>query len=334
MSKGNLFLGQGRGKLGDIVLYRLAGQQVARSRNRHPKNPRTPWQLVQRVLMKSASLGYSMVQDIANHAFQGLAEGTPNQSRFAFINVAKGRKIFAKDMKDNEWSSPVLSMAYNFARKADTLAPFFPFQISEGTLPPVPVRWGADLSSFSFVIDSNLGSATPTYQDIVDALGLQQGDQLTFCCCSIDDTAYDYFMTNFVYGRVILEPSDGDMSSPFISNGAVNKPNPRNEGNITLSIDQTAQGAATPGYYLAFIAGTMVNAAQSVNSVCAGAVIASRLTGGVWQRSSQSLVLRPVGLSEPGNLNNEHENGYMGEALESFMTNTNSSLYLNQAENF
>lgn len=48
MSKGNVVLGFGRGSIGDMVLTRLKGQQVAKARNRHPNNPRTAPQMTQR----------------------------------------------------------------------------------------------------------------------------------------------------------------------------------------------------------------------------------------------------------------------------------------------
>lgn len=39
MAKGNPLMSQMRGKVGDLVMTRLAGEQITRSRNRHPKNP-------------------------------------------------------------------------------------------------------------------------------------------------------------------------------------------------------------------------------------------------------------------------------------------------------
>ena len=47
MSKGNLFLGFGRGKVGVVVFSRLNGEQVTRARNRSPRKPKYPLQLLQ-----------------------------------------------------------------------------------------------------------------------------------------------------------------------------------------------------------------------------------------------------------------------------------------------
>ena len=48
MAKGNLFLGMGRGSVGDVTFYRADGQQLSRARNRKPRNPKTNAQLIQR----------------------------------------------------------------------------------------------------------------------------------------------------------------------------------------------------------------------------------------------------------------------------------------------
>lgn len=48
MAKGNVLLGYGRGSIGDVVLSRVKGQQVAKARNRKPANPRTQSQMMQR----------------------------------------------------------------------------------------------------------------------------------------------------------------------------------------------------------------------------------------------------------------------------------------------
>ena len=54
MSKGSILLGYARGAIGNIVLSRLKGQEVAKARNRHPNNPRTEAQVTQRALFADA----------------------------------------------------------------------------------------------------------------------------------------------------------------------------------------------------------------------------------------------------------------------------------------
>lgn len=51
MAKGNMLLGYARGKVGSLVFARRKGEQITRSRNTAPNNPRTRAQLGQRMKM-------------------------------------------------------------------------------------------------------------------------------------------------------------------------------------------------------------------------------------------------------------------------------------------
>ena len=79
---------------------------------------------------------------------------------------------------------------------------------------------------------------------------------------------------------------------------------------------------------------SMSTAANRANSVAAATVIASRLAGGIWQRSTQALVVRPSDITIAGHLQYDTQTWLMGESIASFMTVQRSSLYLNQSENF
>jgi hypothetical protein len=334
MSKGNIFLGFGRGKVGDVVFTRIAGEQVTRARNRSPKNPQTPIQLLQRVCMKTASLGYSMLQNICNHSFQGRQEGTECQSRFTTLNVAKLRANLQVIIDSGDPAEILAGTDSNYSKKSSTQAEFMPFIVSEGTMQSLESFFSGGAPRLRLGGSAYTKTdADLTYQDVVDALGLQQGDQLTFMWCTIDDlnnTSPSVSQFNgFKYARVILEPNDGDMSSLFLTNDQVNKPNPRNEGDMTVRFwpDTEAQTAS-----ISYSESSGTDQAGKVNSYAACCVIASRLAGGVWLRSSQSLVLRSYTVGESGALAIDHGTDYLGEAVDSYMTSQSSSLYLNQAE--
>lgn len=319
MSKGNLFLGFARGKVGDVVFSRQSGEQVARARNRSPKNPQSPLQMLQRVVLKTNSTAYSMLQPICNHSFQGRQEGTENQSRFSELNIAAMRRQLRDVINSGDPEEILQSTEYNFAGKYSSLAQFRSYVISEGTLPVLSY----DIGSIQGGLALAGISATTTYAQVVEALGLQQGDQLTFVGLTIDDRALAETseFNGMKYARVILEPSDGDMSKPFLLAGegssyTVNLPNEKNDGDIVMFLGSNK--------LLVEFAGTAV---ESANTLAGFAVIASRLSGGVWARSTQSLVL-------DANLRNDHNIGYLYDAIYSFLTAQNSSLYLNQAEGF
>ena len=334
MSKDNLFLGFARGSVGDVTFTRVNGVQVARARNRSPKNPKTPIQLVQRVCMKTAALGYSLLQDICNHAFQGRQEGTECQSRFTTLNVAALRATI-QDLLDTGSPEEILgAIVGNFSEKSSSIAEFAPYVVSEGTLQPIP----CDFVDGFFVIKlGNTGSEAPfgdvTYQEVVDMLGLHQGDQLTFLFCSVDDknvlNPNISRFNGFRYARVILEPNDGDMTSNFLANGAINKPNVRNEGDVSIFF---YKHSGLPDGYIVANSPAFTDVAGEINTVAAFTCIASRLSGGVWQRSTQQLVLRPDEVGPSGGLEHDHHTDYLGEAIQTYLVNDSSSLYLNQAE--
>lgn len=334
MSKGNLFLGFGRGSVGDVVFSRQNGEQVARARNRSPRNPKTTPQLFQRVLIKTTAQAYSFLQEICNHAFQGYAEGTESQSRFMKLNLGILRQRFALEIAAGDWDEIAESSETNFAAKNSVGGEFNAYVVSEGKLPTINVEFANGTSAcYLFYGQTKGGSwttqALPTYQQVVDYLGLQKGDQLTFLFASIDDTSDTGQFNGFEYSRIILEPSDGDMSGAFINaSGVVQNPNPANRGAVKIMVDEVG---APPTPHLVAIPAGMATAASRTRSMAACAVIVSRLVGGVWSRSTQSLVLRPNVTTQAGALQADHAVDFMGDAIVSYMADESSTLYLNQA---
>lgn len=331
MSKGNLLLGQARGRVGDVVFTRIDGEQVARSRNRAPKNPQTPIQLLQRSIMKTNSLGYSMFRDIADHAFQGKAQGTECQSEFSRLNIAAMRDELAQLINDNDPEEILSSQEFNFSSKGDSLPVLREYILSSGTLTPVPVRLNVNGMQFADIEVTSETIATITYADVVQALGVQKGDQLTFCMAFVDDTIETPFLSKFSYARVILEPDDGDMTHPIFSySGGVATinaahANQRNDGNVAFNYAPTGLLVCGEVDDMPWTAGA---------SLClvACAVIVSRQTGGVWQRSRAQFTVRAN--SGTAATTNDHMTAYLGDAIHSYMTQANSSLYLNQAQDF
>lgn len=328
MSKGNLFLGFGRGKVGDVVFSRQNGEQVTRARNRAPRNPQSPLQLLQRSVMKTSSLAYSLMQDICNHSFQGYAEGTECQSRFLQLNVEKFRNQLADEINSGEAEDIMYSTKCNFAGRSTSQPEINTYVISEGTLPPMNVTSdGTTGIALSFGAADLAAAKAMTYQQVVDYLGLLQGDQLTFVTAAIDDfseaTALGKFVA-FAYARIILEPANGDMSTTFFdADGNVNSPNAKNQGPVTMSAGPVRSGS-NPKYGLVVSFNGMSVVQASAKMSAYAACIVSRLSGGVWSRSNASLksVATPYFDTDVDTL---------GDAVQSYLVGANSSLYLNQS---
>lgn len=105
MAKGNLFLGQGRGKVGSVVFYRSNGEQITRSRNYHPRNPRSNPQQVQRAILATISHAYTAGNALYDHSFEGYPVGAPNQRRFQHLNLRILRSAIAADLQRESYET-------------------------------------------------------------------------------------------------------------------------------------------------------------------------------------------------------------------------------------
>ena len=139
MSKGNPFLGMMRGKVGDVVFYRLDGEQVTRARNRHPRNPNSVRQQVQRAVMANIQQLYSSGQAIFNHAFQGYRPGMENQRRFTHLNAGILRSLVVTEL--NASTAAAVCKGRVGAKSLNVPSPFDGLMISQGTY---------DQTAFSF----------------------------------------------------------------------------------------------------------------------------------------------------------------------------------------
>lgn len=101
MAKGNLFLGMGRGKVGDVVFSRMNGEQISRVRNRNPKNPKTEAQMYQRAIMATTMQAYSAGKEIFDHSFEGKTVGEANMREFMKTNINILRSIVASEINGN-----------------------------------------------------------------------------------------------------------------------------------------------------------------------------------------------------------------------------------------
>lgn len=126
-----MLFSQARGKVGDLVFSRLDGEQIVRSRNRHPKNPKTNAQLYQRAIMATVLRAYSAGKVIFDHAFEGKQVGAQNQRTFLSLNAKRLRAAIAAD---------IAASAVGSGCSARVVGPGVPYpvagryQVSEGSL--------------------------------------------------------------------------------------------------------------------------------------------------------------------------------------------------------
>lgn len=332
MAKDNLFLGTARGSVGDIVFTRLDGQQVARVRNRAPRNPQSPAQMVQRIIMSTVGKAYSFMQAICNHSFEGFESAQRSQRKFMEVNVS-----LLRDRVEDVLAYPVesavhTSNAFNFSFKNDYAPVLNGYQISAGSLPSIALAADPSVDQpgyLSIIPVTSIGEtpANTTYKQFCDFLGFQRGDQLTFIQTTHDNSVSDHdkdILTGFRYSRVILDPAGGDMSVPLIANGQINDPNERNEGGFRNI--QFVEATETRPAGLRFTLSNVETSDSSDKMLAASTVILSRQVGSRWLRSTQFLLPRHSSGSSA------LKSSTLGLAYETYRISASSDLYLNQAE--
>ena len=268
-----MLLGHARGKVGDIVFSRVNGQQVTRARAAVVKNPKTEKQVIQRILLNTIIQAYSRMAEICDHSFEGVQVGSKSMAKFMRENLNDLRTKVSNYAAEQGTFEGV----YAFAPQGLNVFTPNEYVIATGQLPEIQLASISAAAGAKITIAS--AEAIPTYGELIASLGLQRGDQLTF----VGQELYTDGRAAFKFARVILDPRESDgtqaeLTEPFLVNGSVNKPSPRNEGS-----DITFSSAANQ---LGFDLGD--------RSMFGAAVIVSReKNDGTWLRSNASLALDP-----------------------------------------
>lgn len=316
MAKGNMFLGMSRGSVGDVTFYRNRGNQVARARNRKPMNPKTEAQIIQRMILATASKAYSRMKGIVDHSFQGVQYGGVSQSYFLKRAMEDIRNWVAQTIDipgeyPTNLRNPLLYRGLAFPLDAHESG--IGLLISEGTIPSVPAVISAEEGSDPVVnhFGANISGGTFTIQQVMTALGAVRGDQIT--CVGL-------YNGQFFASRYVITPvaTDTDLASNWT-------------GAFSLTaFDQVKSLAGPIGIYPG-VGGVFVRQvtlpAGSETGLDAAAIIISRKVGDVWQRSTQRLVW----------LNDAGDYTYTSDVINEWLAgtapiNTVNPRYLNQAE--
>lgn len=184
MAKDNLFLGQGRGSIGDVVFYRANGRQMARSRNRSPRNPKTDAQILQRAISATVVQAYKAGKVIFDHSFEGKAVPAGCQRRFLSVNMRKLRAAVISEL-----DAPVKESNARVASPGTTYPVPNSYRISEGSLIQnlfeiVAVTEGQDAGMKVKMVDAQQGE---TIADYAARLNLTAGEIYTLVGFAINN---------------------------------------------------------------------------------------------------------------------------------------------------
>lgn len=167
-------MGMARGKVGDVVLTRLAGEQVARARNRAPKNPKTTKQMAQRAALATCVEFYTRgVKNLFKFAFESKKPSESDYNAFVRANIGIIPVQSHKSLVEN---GPV----------------FGPIIMSQGSLPNLAqgvVDEGASFALTNLNLPAGADALTigQLSQQIMDANGVLEGDIVTIVGISCVD---------------------------------------------------------------------------------------------------------------------------------------------------
>lgn len=260
MAKSKGFFGLRSGSTKNFTFSELNGQQVTKERVYKVKNPRTLQQMRQRMVMATVSAAYSYLKEICDHSFEGFGVGSPCMSEFMRLNLDA---LKAKAQND------AAVIAFN-AYQDKNINPV-PFIVSKGSLNEI-VPTIAD-SKLSWSTPKN-GADTTTAEGIYAALGLNQGDMVTFILCGgdfVSNEALTFAPQPLAITRLHAD-KQGAVSS--LANAFTVESN----NQVNINVD--------------FNLGSNIVFEATCDKLVMGAVIISRKATDKWLRSNATMVVK------------------------------------------
>ena len=189
MAKGNMFIGNGSGKVGNLVVATRAGEQITRVYQPRVANPKSYQQMLQRAKFANAVKFYK--------------KAVQNFFKFAFEDKKKSESDYNAFMRHNVMNSALLI-------KGNVDDAYFPalgrWQMSSGSLPNAFRIERTDKDGLAFLNSGIKENAT--IGDISSVLlgqGFHTGDIVTFVLITSPVTYLDYDLTN-LYDSGLEQP--------------------------------------------------------------------------------------------------------------------------------
>lgn len=274
MAKGNLFLGQAKGKVGSIVFSRAFGKQITRTKPASVANPKTIGQNTQRAILATIAKEAALLTPIVDHSFANIKYGADSVRYFRKINLGILRNSVMSSVGTN----------YNLTAKGGLAVPNY-LKVSEGNLPAFTSSVDEDNIAF-------YGSNTPlsagddiTVSDFkLSYPNIQGGDQITLVkivkiAGSLADNDASFALK---VDRVVFAPNAfDDNNAKVFDGGDLNQ----NLLDLTKTTNTTMLSNVDGG------AGHGIGFQTNVDNTYAAALILSRKVNGKWQRSTQFMEL-------------------------------------------
>lgn len=271
MAKGNLFLGQAKGKVGSVVFSRAFGQQITRTKPTSVANPKTIGQNTQRAILATIAKSAAAMTSLVDHSFANVTYGAESVRHFRKINMGILRNLYMNTQN-----------GANLSSKGGNFVPN-PLKVSEGSLSSfVSVVDGEDIG-FLMGSETFPGDGDVTVSEFLSVYpSLQGGDQITLVKIvktndgeMIDGDA----LFTMKMDRIVFAPNAFDDHNAIII--------PGNSGIIAPSfLDLTK---TTNAQCLTHNTATSSLGFSNNGNVYFAALILSRKVNNIWQRSTQYL---------------------------------------------
>ena len=269
MAKGNLFLGQDKGKVGSIVFARAFGQQITRTKPTSVANPKTIGQNTQRAILATIAKSAAAMTALVDHSFANVTYGAESVRHFRKINMGLLRDLYLNTQNDA-----------NLVAKGGSFVPN-PLKISGGSLPSFNAIVSDPDVSFLQSEKALPSSQNITVADFLDAYPhIQGGDQLTLVKIKkISGSMLDgdglFTMT---LDRIVFAPIDFDDPDAVIITEAAGTIE-RSFLDLTKTTNPSCLSYNKAGGGIGF----------SDENCYYAALILSRKVNNIWQRSTQFL---------------------------------------------
>lgn len=327
MAKGNVFMGQLRGAIGDVVFSRQNGQQVSRSRNRRPANPKTEGQTIQRMLISTISYAYSGLKSIVDHSFEGRKYGQECMTEFMSRNL---NLLRADAAKVNASEAPSWRYAFKGIR---TTYPNL-YVLSAGSLDPVDFTLetatsngqGANRYAFPSKVIAGATAQALNLRNLMNVMGANPGDQFTFVTINASegsdplysgygDSADTVFPMNVAIRRIKFRDSyTNEELNTLVSASGFNAI--AFDGAVTnddVKIELTSEagdGGVTFNLKIGF---TTLEISETECQFLAGGIIRSRKSADAWLRSNSQMKYSAI-------MNDSYLGGSFVEAFDQWMS--------------
>lgn len=274
MAKGNLFLGQAKGKVGSVVFARAFGQQITRTKPTAVRNPKTIGQNTQRAILATIAKEAALLTPIVDHSFANVAYGAESVRHFRKVNMGVLRNLLLTSLGTN----------YNLSAKGANAVPNY-LKISEGNLPAFAMSSDDDAVAFYMNENNPLSLEEVTVKEFKEAYpNIQGGDQITLV--KIVKTSGSLIDGDAIFAlkvdRMVFAPNAfEDQTQTIMEDGEFNQV----FFDMTKTTNLSMLGLADGG------AGNALGFSTDADNTYAAALILSRKVDGKWQRSTQFIEL-------------------------------------------